>query len=62
MTRLSLIAFLGASSGCVVTRDFCVVVTSEIAFDPATAAAVVATDRGEAEQIDAQNTYWRENC
>jgi hypothetical protein len=58
-TMISLTAFLAS---CGPSHQFCDVVRSEIAFAPETAAAVVRTDRGEAEQIKAQNAFWRGNC
>jgi len=41
---------------------FCDVVPSPLEFAAETARQIVATDRPEAEQIDAQNTYWRGHC
>lgn len=57
----SLTACLAVTS-CLGSGDFCDVVRGPLMFDPATAQAVVATDRATAEQIDAQNAYWRGNC
>lgn len=61
-TPVWLIALLGSSACAPVSGDFCDVVTSPIEFDSVTASQVVKTDRGEAEQIAAQNKYWAEHC
>lgn len=50
-------------SGCVGnTGSFCTVVRAPIEFAPETSAEVVRTDRPAAEQIAAQNQFWRDNC
>jgi hypothetical protein len=57
---LWLTASLAAS--CVPAGSFCDVVRGPIAFEAATAAEVVRTDRPTAEAIEAQNAYWRARC
>jgi hypothetical protein len=61
LTKLLLIGSLIGVSACV-PGDFCEVVRGPLAFEAATAAEVVRTDRPTAEAIDAQNAYWRQNC
>lgn len=62
MTTTSLLVSLGVLSACAKPGDFCEVVRGEIVFEAETAQAVVRTDRPTAEQIAAQNAYWRDNC
>lgn len=61
-TPLWLIASLAVSGCTMQAGDFCDVVTGPLAFDAATAAQIVATDRQAAERIDVQNAYGRANC
>lgn len=67
MTRLSrtMLALLTASAVAACDNaagDFCAVVAAPYAFDPATAAAMVRTDRAAVVRLDAQNAYWRAHC
>ena len=57
LTTLLLLTGSLSVSACVPSGDFCDVVTSPIQFDKDTATAVVASDRGEAEQIATINAW-----
>lgn len=59
-----LLSLLLAAGSCSAPGDFCDVVRRPIEFtDPATAQAVVATDRESvAEPLSVQNDYGRANC
>lgn len=42
--------------------DFCDVVKAPLLFDPETSAAIVRTDRADAERIKVQNDYGTRHC
>lgn len=60
-TMASLAVCLAAGS-CLPAGDFCGVVKRPLTFDPATARAIVRTDREAAEQIEVQNQYGGLHC
>lgn len=64
LTTIWLTASLVAISACAPSApgNFCDVVPGPIGFEAETAEQIVRTDRPAAEQIDAQNTYGREQC
>lgn len=60
-TLASLTASL-ATGSCLSPGAFCDVVRGPLEFEAVTAQEIVRTDRSTAEDIAAQNAYWRNNC